>query len=186
MIRVENKKESLEVINSLGLNKLPEIFIEKYDEDKILKFMNDYPSPTYAVRDREKSGSRLFKLRVEREKILNYVKGRSNFSLNVSGDQISSHQLLTGEIMITSEMIVYLCASDDKMASARDGANQPTYRLSAELGDPALKNISGIDYLIDYIFIHELFDITVEFAVFDKKLGTKNENVVIFELRSNF
>ena len=37
-----------------------------------------------------------------------------------------------------------------------------------------------------YIIDHELYDVIVEFAVYDCKLGINNENVVVTELRTSY
>ena len=185
MFKVSNKIESYQLINKLELNKLPEIFLEKYDEKKIKDFLLKYPSRYYAVRDREKSGSKLFNLKVKKEDVLNYVKNQKNFTINVSTYKMGT-QLLTGEILISKNGDLTLSASKNPDFSARDGALYPDWNLSTTIFDKSLNNIMGLNFVIDYIFEKKLIDVIVEFACFSKPLGTQNNKVAIFELRTDY
>lgn len=186
MFKVTNKLESYNLINRLGLNKLPEIYVEKFDENKVMEFLRQYPSDFYAVRDRNKSGSKYFKLFVKRDEILDYVRGRDRFSINISGPSVANHQLLTGEIKLALNGDFSLTASKDKQASARSAVDKPDYNFTSNISEHKNRLIPGFDYLIDYLFEHELFDAIIEFAVFDTNLGTKGEKVVVFEIRTDY
>lgn len=185
MEKIKSKKESMMLISRLGLNTLPVIMLDKYDERKVAEFVERYPSDTYCVRDTSKSASKLLKLFVKRENLVDYIKDARHFSINISGGIIAQHQLLTGEIQVSSGGDFILTATSDKNASARDGALNPQYVVDSRY-QRVPKNIPGLDLLLDYIFIHQLFDTVVEFAVYDKKLGTENEHVCVFELRNEY
>lgn len=186
MIKTTNKYESYRLIESLGLNKLPEIYLPVYNKSKILEFFKLYPAETYAIRDRKQSGSKFFNLTATKDDILNGCKNKEMFTINVNTMSLDATQLLTGEIKITSDGGVNFSISKNPNFSARDGALMPDYRFAGDLSSPKLKSILGLNRVVDYIFAHELFDAIVEFASFDKRVGTKNEYVVVFELRTDY
>ena len=41
-------------------------------------------------------------------------------------------------------------------------------------------------YKINYIVIHNLYDVIVEYVVYDKPVGFNNDKVLITELRSDY
>ena len=186
MFKVSNKLESYQLIEKLGLNKLPEVLVEEYDEKKINNFLKKYPAKSYAVRDREKKGSKLFNLNVKREDILDYVKGQRMFTINVNTASLPAKQLLTGEILVKTNGDVVLAVSKNPSFSARDGALRTDYQFSSDVTDKRLDRISGLGYVLDYIYEKELFDVIVEFACFDGLVGTKGGHVAIFELRTDY
>ena len=89
---IKNKVESINVINELGLNKFPEQLFKKNENDKIKKFIKEYPAKYYAIRDREKPGG-VFKLKVEKDNIFDEIKNYNLFSINVSSANYVKNQL---------------------------------------------------------------------------------------------
>ena len=52
--------------------------------------------------------------------------------------------------------------------------------------DRTLDQISCFNDVYNYIVKQKLKDIIVEFAYFDKLLGVNNENIIIYELRTEY
>ncbi len=184
MFRIENKIDSYNLILTLGLNKLPEILLPEFDEKKIVSFMKKYPAETYAIRDRNKSGSKTFRPLVKPDKVLGYCAKLKNFSINVS--DMYKYQVLTGEARLTPKGEISVAVSKNPNLNARDGAQNADYNFTSALNDRRLNRILGMNDVVNYMFEHELFDVIVEFACYDRPVGTKNEKVVIFELRTSY
>lgn len=66
---INNKLESINKINELGLNKFPEQLFRENEELKVQEFINKYPAEFYAFRDKSKAGG-TFKLKVDYNKVL--------------------------------------------------------------------------------------------------------------------
>ena len=96
------------------------------------------------------------------------------------------NQLLVGEIEILSSGEVYATLSVDPSASVRDALKNPTFNYSTDIFDKKLSQIPYFDLIYEYIISHNLQDVIVEFALFDTKVGINNENIVIYELRTNY
>lgn len=184
MFKIENKIDSYNLILTLGLNKLPEILLPEFDEKKIVSFMQKYPAETYAIRDRNKSGSKKFRPLVKPDKVLGYCAKLKNFSINVS--DMYKYQVLTGEVRVSVWGEISLAVSSNPTLNARDGAQNADYNFTSTIFDHRLKRILGMNDVINYLFEHELFDVVVEFASYDRPVGTKNEKVVVFELRTSY
>ena len=182
---IKNKMESINVINKLGLNKFPEQLFKKNVKDKIKEFTKEYPAKYYAIRDREKPGG-TFKLKVEKDNIFDEIKNYNLFSINVSSANYVKNQLLVGEIEILSNNEVYLTASSNPEYSVRDALKNPTYNLKTNVFSKKLNNIKHFEEIYSYIIKNELKDIIVEFALFDINVGINKENIIIYELRTNY
>lgn len=185
-IKIENKFQSMEYINNLHLNIFPEKYFEKYDKNQIIEFMDIYPAEFYAVRIKNKSMSSKHKLAVSHNDVLNYCKNLSHFTLNVSSFCYRNNQILTGEIKIDDAMEIEYILSNFPGYSVRDSYINPDYMGKSDIYDKKLLKINGISNIIDYILQHDLTNIIVEFTVFNCLLGIYNENVIIWELRTNY
>ncbi|MBE7075957.1 MAG: hypothetical protein E7375_02700 [Clostridiales bacterium] len=156
------------------------------DNKKILDFIKKYDAKFYAVRDMAKSNSKLFNLKVEKKNVVEYVKEQRNFLINVSSYNYTENQLCTGEIQINKDMKVSLTISNNKEFSARDAVRCPDFNFVCDIYDRRLKNIDGLQQVMDYIFQYNLFDVIVEFSSFDIPVGLNCENVIIYELRTDY
>lgn len=183
---IENKIESMKVIKELKLNTLPEEYFEKYNEEKIKQFIEKYSEKYYAVRIKDSSMSNKHKLAVPKEELIEYCKGLKNFTINVSSYCYKENQILCGEIKIYKDMKIEYIVSNNPSYSVRDVYNNPDYSGKSDIYDKKIKYINGLNEIIDYIFEYNLFDIIVEFTVFKCNLGINNENIVIWELRTNY
>lgn len=182
---INNKLESIAKINELGLNKFPEKLFRENEEPKVQEFINKYPAEFYAIRDKSKAGG-IFKLKVDYNKVLDEIKGYNLFTINVSSANYVDNQLLVGEIEFLSNGEVYAILSVDPTASVRDALSKPTFNLKTNIFDKRLNKISHFDYIYQYISNNNLYDVIVEFALFDKEVGIKKEKVIVYELRTHY
>ena len=58
--------------------------------------------------------------------------------------------------------------------------------MHTTIEDNKLWDIPGFSKIMRYITEHELYDVIVEFSVYDCKIGVNKENVVISELRTAY
>ena len=82
-------------------------------------------------------------------------------------------------------MEITLSGSFNKESNHRNFC-EPNIFLKTDIFNNKIKYIKGLDEVISYIFKHFLFDIIIEFCVYDIPLGIYKENVVIFEVRTDY
>lgn len=183
---IKNKIESIEMIKKLGLNKLPEGLFMRGEEDKVKNFLREFSYDLYAIRDKTKTGG-VFKFNVKREDVLNEISGYDIFTINVSSGNYENHQLVTGDIKISSDGSVYAVLSTDPQASVRDAYKNSDININTDIFDKkALNKIPNFDEIYQYLYEHNLIDVIVEFSLFDIDVGIKNEKIIIWELRTNY
>lgn len=174
------------MIKELGLNRFPECLFKKGEEDKVEEFLRQYPAKYYAIRDKTRA-SGIFKLKVLKEDVLDEIKEYELYTINVSSANYSDNQLLVGEIEILRDGEVYLILSTEKGYSVRDAISDPDLNLKTDLFDERnLKRIPYFDYMFNYIDENNLYDIIVEFSLFDCCVGEKSEKVIVYELRTHY
>ena len=184
-MKISNKIESYEKITELGLNKFPEKIFKNNEINEILEFIERYPAKYYAVRDKSKPGG-IFKLKVEKENLFNEIKDYDLFSINVSSYNYINNQLLVGEIFI-SDNNVSVTLSTNSSYSVRDALKNPNYNFVTTIYDNELLNqIPYFDKIYEYIVKNKLKDVIVEFAYFNIPVGINNENIVVYELRTDY
>lgn len=182
---IKNKIESINKINELGLNKFPEELFKVNEIDKVKRFLEKYKAKYYAIRDKTVSGG-TYKLKVDYDKVLDEIQGYNLFTINVSSANYVDNQLLVGEIEFLSNNQVYAILSIDPTASVRDALSNPTYNFKTDIFDKKLNKIPHFDFIYQYIVHHNLEDVIVEFALFDKAVGIKKEKIVVYELRTHY
>ena len=155
------------------------------EKERIEGFIKNNPAQFYAIRDKSKAGG-IFKLKVAADKVLDEIDGYSLFSINVSSANYVDNQLLVGEIEINSNGEVSAILSLDPTASVRDAIRNPDFNFKTNIFDKKLSSIPNFDYIYKYISANNLYDIIVEFALFDKEVGEKNEKIIVYELRTNY
>lgn len=185
-IRIRNKLESLKYIKELNLNILPEEYFEGYNKQKIKRFIEKYPAEFYAIRDKEKSASSKHKLAVPYDEVIDSCKDLKKYTINVSSYCYRNHQICVGEILLYDNMDIEYIISNNSNFSVRDVYKNPDYVGKTDIYDKKLNRIKGINEIIDYILLHELTNIIVEFTVFNCKLGKNKEKVVVWELRNEY
>ena len=96
------------------------------------------------------------------------------------------NQLLVGEIEFLSNNEVYAILSIDPTASVRDALSNPTYNIKTDIFDKQINRIPHFDVIYQYVTSHNLQDVIVEFALFDKNVGIKKEKIIVYELRTHY
>lgn len=185
-MEIRNKLESMEVIQKLNLNRFPEELFKKGEIEKIQSFIEKYPAKYYAVRDKSKSGG-IFKLKVEKENIIEETKDYELFTINVSSANYAEYQQMVGEIMISKDNEVYFIMTTDQNASLRDAYKNPEINLRTDIfNDKALSEIPHFDYLYNFIVDNSLLNVVVEFALYSVPLGINRERIIVYELRTAY
>ena len=182
---IKNKLESMKKISELGLNKFPEQLFKAGEQEKVKEFLTCYPAQYYAIRDKSKAGG-IFKLKVAANDVLAEINHYDLFTINVSSANYVENQLLVGEIQILSNGEVYATLSVDPTASVRDALRNPTFNLKTDIFDKKLNKIPHFDLIYEYIITHNLQNVIVEFALFDKKIGIRKERIIVYELRTHY
>ena len=91
-----------------------------------------------------------------------------------------------GEIYI-SETSVNAILSTNRGYSVRDAIRNPNYNIATTIfDDETLNHIPYFDNIYKYIVENKLKNIIVEFALFDKPVGINKENIIIYELRTDY
>lgn len=182
---IKNKLESMKKISELGLNKFPEQLFKAGEQEKVREFLTCYPAQYYAIRDKSKAGG-IFKLKVATNDVLAEINDYNLFTINVSSANYVENQLLVGEIQILSNGEVYATLSVDPTASVRDALRNPTFNLKTDIFDKKLNKIPHFDLIYEYIITHNLQNVIVEFALFDKEVGIRKERIIVYELRTHY
>lgn len=185
MIKIKGKEHSIQLINQLQLNCMPQDVIDRNNEIRIKRFFEENPASEYIVRDVfTPMGKYCFVSSFE--ECLDYLKTVSaeKFSISVSFRNVEG-RILLGDIYI-KENYVSLSASTNPNANHRNIYEKPEISLNCELFDNRLWDVPGFEKLIEYINKFNLYELVIEFAIFRNKLGTQHDNVVIIELRSDY
>ena len=185
-MQINNKLESIKYIKDKKLNQFPEKLFHSGDDSKIINFLSNYPAKYYAIRSKEKVKCLNNDYKVAKEEVLQKAKQFDLFTINVSSYNYTDNLLLIGDIMIGSNKAVWLIASTNKNYTGRMAEENPDFNISTDIFDKKLNDIPGFDLIYDYIINNELTDIIVEFAIYNIPVGINNENVIVFEVRTNF
>ena len=115
---------------------------------------------------------------------MEYIKKFEIFSVNVSS--LNYKQLLVGEGIIHKDGRIMLRISTNPKHSGWDARGNPSHDIDSDIFDKSLSKIPGMDVYLDYVFKKNLLDVIVEFHVFNETMGSENEQVVIWELRTHY
>lgn len=184
MARIRTKKDSINYIKKNNLNYFGESIFKRGDLEKVNKFLNKYDVKYYYMRELIPSTPNVF-YNLTKEEVITKINDFSSFGLAVSSLNIIEHQVLCGEIIIGSDDKFTFSGSTNNESTHRNFL-EPTYFLDTDIFDERIKFIPHIDEIIDYIYNHNLFDKTIEFCIFDEPTGTKQETVVIYEIRTDY
>lgn len=182
---IKNKLESIKKIEELNLNRFPEKLFEGQDDKQVKQFISKYPSRYYAIRDKSKAGG-VFKLKVDYDKVLEEIRDYNLFTINVSSANYVDNQLLVGEVEFLSNGEVYAILSTEPTASVRDAISDPTFNLKTDIFDKKLNSIPHFDVIYQYAMEHNLQNVIIEFALFNKELGVNKEKIIVYELRTHY
>ena len=184
MIRkIRTKKESRDAIISLNLNTVPEIFIEKHETEKMQKFFDDYKEDLYILRDADRSSSRYEYIKSYEECIekAQLFSGRVILAVSIN---TYKEKILLGAMEIGSDNNIKICATENKSLDHRTMYGGAEYNFESDICDKRFSKITGFDDVYGYLIRNNLIDITVEFTLYDRAVGTKNEKIVINEIRN--
>lgn len=184
-MKIKNKIESYDKIIELGLNRFPENIFKSSQINEVEDFIKTYPANFYAIRDKSKAGG-VFKLKVEPQNLLNEVSGYDLFSINVSSYNYIDNQLLVGEIFISNTSVNAILSTNSSY-SVRDAIRNPDFNFMTNIfDDETLNQIPYFDEVYKYIVNNKLQNTIVEFAYFDKPVGINQENIIVYELRTDY
>jgi len=193
---VKNKIESDSLIQKLNLNRIIENYFKKNEIEKLKHFLIQNPCSYYNIRDKSSPMGR-FLYKLTPDEVLAQAEKYDFFSVCESLAEADKTLVLQGEILITEDYKIIASLSDIKGISNRQAMQSPEYRFEAEMiYNPYLKkeekpwskipDVRGLNTVIDYLFPYELIGVIVEFSLFDIPVGTKKENIIIWELRTNY
>ncbi|MBQ8444165.1 MAG: hypothetical protein IJX25_02300 [Clostridia bacterium] len=189
MIIIKDKKDSINKIKQMGLNHFPQDVFEVSDIEGIEDFFNDFPADEYVLRSTNKTNGNFFYVKdlSQAKEKLPLFEDEVTISVSMRGYQ--EDIVLLGDITVKrdgmSEM-VDITARDDEEANHRNIYENPKYNLHASLESDKLWAIPGFSKLMRYISDHELYNVIIEFVVYDCKVGTCKDNVVIIEIRTGY
>lgn len=186
---IKNKRESTNKIKELGLNHFAEEVFELHEVEKIKDFIKNNPAKEYCLRDPSKTNGKFFFAETLEDCLLLLANYDSLVTICVSANEFDDDIVLLGDIKITNnfgENIIDITARCDNIADHRNIYENPTYNMHTDLQDNKLWDIPGFSKLLNYIIEYEIYDVVVEFVVYDCPVGVNKEKIAIFELRSDY
>ncbi len=185
-MKVHNKLESINLVRKLQLNSFPEKLFKKEDIEDIKLFLAEYPAEFYAIRSKEIVGCKKNNFKVPKNQVFNEIRNFNLFTINVSSYNYVSNFVLIGDIRIGSENEVWFIGSTNRNFTGKMAEKNPDFNYSTDIFDKRLNKIPSFDLIYNYIITHQLIDVIVEFAIYDKPVGIYNEKIIIFEIRTEF
>lgn len=183
-MQVKNKKQSDYLIKSLQLNRMSEGIFTCNQEEELKKFLKENLHPYYNIRDKNASMGE-FRYKITAEEVLKYANSYQLFSVYESlADADQNHMLLQGEIRVDSNWNVKASLDDRRCISNREAMKQPKFNIFFNILESSEPHICGLKQILDYIIVNQLFDVIVEFTLYDVPVGVKKENIIIWELRN--
>ena len=189
MIKIKDKKDSIIKMKELGLNYFPLDVFEVDDLSGIKAFFEKYKAEEYVLRSTNKAQGEFYFVKSFDEAVKLLTKFKNEVTLSVSYNEYKDDLIIVGDIKVHkgySGDTVDLTARTDSEATHRNIYENPQYNLHASLDEDRVWRIPGFSKIMRYISDHELYDVIVEFAVYDCKIGVKKDNVVITELRTAY
>ncbi len=189
MIEIKDKKDSIVKMKELRLNYFPLDVFQISDEDGIENFINSFPAEEYVLRSANKAKGDFFFVKNfdEAKEKLKFFE--EDVTISVSYNPYKEDIVLVGDIIIHKDFYsqtVDITARDDIEATHRNIYENPKYNLHTSIEDDKLWKIPGISKLMRYITDNELYNVIIEFSVYDCKIGVNKDNVVISELRTGY
>ena len=190
MIKIKDKKDSIYKMKELGLNYFPQDVFDVQDLTGIKMFFDTFQVDEYVLRSPDKAMGNFYYVKSFDEAVP-LLKNFNDFvTISVSYRQYKDDLIIIGDIKIHKGFdgfdTVDLTARTDKEATQRNIYENPQYNLHCSLEDNKVWNIPGFSKIVRYIIDHELYDVIVEFSVYDGRYGVNKENVVITELRTSY
>ncbi len=182
MYTANNKKESRELIKKLNLNTVPEVFLENTDYQGMKSFIDNYKEEIYVVRDAEKASSKYYFVK-DYDECVNAAKNYSGKIILAVSIKAYKNVVLLGAIEIREETI-NICATTDQTKDHRSLYENPEFDYGTDIFDKRLSRIPCFDYLFNYVLENKLEGLTIEFTIYDRQVGNKQQIILINELRN--
>lgn len=189
MIEITDKKDAVETMRRLGLNYFPLDVFQVSDLQGIEGFFNAHKASEFVLRSTDKADGQFFFVNSFKQALPLLASFGSHVTVSVSYNPFKQNIVLVGDVRLTREggfEMVDLTARDDSEGTNRNVYDNPKYNLHTTLDDERLWKVPGFTKLMDYLSSHNLYNMIVEFIVYDIKLGVKKENVVIVEIRTDY
>lgn len=186
-MEIKNKLEASLQLKRMNLNYIKQevIYISQIELAK--KFIEENPAKEYCMRSLDEAMGEYFFV-TNYEELVECAKSYGErFLLGLSTRPYAKNIVLLGDIKVDKDRnIVDLTARTDENANHRNVYDKPDFNLHTTLDDDNLWDVPGFMNLIDCISKNSLYNMVVEFGVYDLPLGVKNEKVVIYEVRTNY
>lgn len=189
MISIKDKKDSIIKMKELGLNYFPLDSFEIDDFDGIKGFMEKYPAKEYVLRSANKAKGDFYFVKNFEEAKEKLPLFDREVTLSVSYNEFKEDIVLVGDIIVHKNGVsesLDLTARTDTEATHRNIYESPEYNLHASIEEDRVWSIPGFSKIMRYISDHELYNVIIEFSVYDCRIGVNKENVVISELRTGY
>ncbi len=189
MIKIKDKKDSIAKMKELRLNYFPVEVFAVENKNAIKEFFDKHDAEEYILRNPNKAKGRFYFVKNYDEALTKLKEFSPEVTIAVSYRPLKEDIVLVGDIKIHKggfSDTVDLTARTDSEATNRNIYEEPEYNLHCSLDDDKLWDIPGFAKIARYISDHELYDVIIEFIVYDIRTGINKENVVICELRTGF
>ena len=189
MIKINDKKDSIKTMKELGLNYFPLDAFEVDDLQGINAFMQKYPAKEYIMRSANKAKGDFCFVRSFEEAKEKLSIFDNEVTIGVSYNEYKEDIVLVGDIIVHKNggnESLDLTARTDTEATHRNIYENPEYNLHASIEEDRVWKIPGFSKIMRYISDHELYNVIIEFSVYDCRIGVNKENVVISELRTGY
>ncbi len=182
---IKKKSISKDIIKNLGLNRVEEQVFYKNNICKVKDYLRGSADVLYNVRDMREAGGGNFLYGLTPGQVINEVVKYEKFTLFECLQELDKNNLiLQGEIFLTDDCKLWASLSSIKGLSNRKAMENPEFTLDLDLLYDRIPKIRGLDKIMDYIFINYIFNVVVEFSLYDVPVGINKENVLIWELRN--
>lgn len=188
-MKIQDKSAGLKLLKAYDLNVVPSqvVFVDELSTAK--DFMEKYPANEYCMRNLNSvlGGVHFVKSFVEFKKYVGEYE--TSLLLSVSMRDYNENKVLLGDLRINKATnTIELTAKDDENADHRNLYDNPKYVINGKTLDEVLDmdDIDGLADVLLYAIKHALYDMYIEFVVFDRPVGTKGEKVLIYELRTDY
>ena len=148
--------------------------------------MEEYPTEYYAVRSKEIVGCKKNNFKTPRNNVLDEIEKFDLFTINVSSYNYTSNLVLIGDIMISKNNEVWFIGSTNPNFTGKMAERYPEFNYATNIFDKRLDLIPGFNLIYEYIVNYDLIDVIVEFALYNYPLEIYNEQIIIFEIRTDF
>ena len=189
MIKIKDKKDSILKMREMNLNTMPcEVFLAS-DKEGIKSFFEENKAEEYILRSTDKAQGEFFFVKNFEEAETKLPNFENHVTVAVSFRPYAEDIVLIGDVCVSrkpSGDVVDITATTQTDGTHRGVYENPEYNLHASLEEDRVWRIPGFSKLMRYLSDHELYDVIVEFAVYDMKVGKNKENVLISELRTAY